>query len=378
MQGNDDSLNRRAHGDLTARARGGIVIYLLAWLTIMLPNQVQQEHPGFFLLNTVILLLVMLLRLAHYFAWRRQLQLDTRRFNNWLVYTILAGALHWGLMSCWVLLNPAYSSLGLYVIAAGAVLGIAGTTALSISRRIRLLFPAFMILPSIIVLFLRADTSDLIFASMGMLSLAYVIVTSRTASDDYWRAVRHQALAERHAREMEKLSITDQLTQLNNRSFFETRFREEWKSGDRHASELSLLMLDLDRFKALNDRYGHVFGDLCLRQVADTLRSGLQRETDIVARYGGEEFVVLLPDTGAAEAALVAERLRRAVADIDIGHAGDTVRLTCSIGGASKVPDFHDDREELLRRADAALYRAKEEGRNRYHASAPNEIQATA
>lgn len=378
MHGNDDNLNKRAHGDLTRRARGGIVIYLLAWLTIMLPNQVQHEHPGFFLLNTAILLLVMTSRLAHYIAWRRDVRLETKRFSDWLVYTILAGALHWGLMSCWVLLYPAYSSLDIYVIVTAAVLGIAGTTALSISRRIRLLFPALMMLPSIIVLFLRAGTPDLILASMAVLSLVYVGVTSRTASEDYWRAIRNQELAENHAREMEKLSVTDQLTQLNNRSYFDTRFREEWKRGDRHGGELSLLMLDLDLFKALNDRYGHVFGDLCLRQVADTLRSGLQRETDIVARYGGEEFVVLLPDTGAAEAALVAERLRQAVADVDIRHAGDRVRLTCSIGGASAIPDFHDNREELLRRVDAALFRAKEEGRNRYRASTPGEMQATA
>ena len=165
------------------------------------------------------------------------------------------------------------------------------------------------------------------------------------------------------------------MTQLKTRSYFDTRFREEWKRGDRQQSQLSLLMLDLDHFKDLNDRHGHVFGDYCLQRVAQTLKSDLQRETDIVARYGGEEFVVLLPDTEAEYAALVAERLRQAVADIEITHAGENVRLTCSIGGATALPDFHDNRESLVKNADAALYRAKADGRNRYCEHQPGSLR---
>lgn len=366
MTNDDDSLKISAHGDLTNRARGGIVIYLLAWLVITLPNQVQQDFPGFFLLNSLILLLVMLSRLTHYLVFRKGVPVPVNRLNDWLVYTILAGALHWGLMSCWVLLNPAFAVLDIYVLVTAAVLGIAGTTALSISNRIRILFPAFMMAPSIIAMLLRAGTSDLIFASMAVLSLVYVVLTSRRASEDYWQAIRNRALAEQRAADMERLSVTDQLTQLKNRSYFVTRFREEWKRGDRQRSLLSLLMLDLDHFKLLNDRHGHVFGDICLQQVAETLLSGLQRESDIVARYGGEEFVVLLPDTGVEQAALVAERLRRAVETIDLTNVGERVNLTCSIGGATMLPDFHENREILLKQADQALYQAKDAGRNRY------------
>ncbi len=376
MSTNDDEIQVLAHSDLTNRARGGIVIYLLSWLVIMLPNQVHLSNPGFFYLNTAILTLVLISRLAHYYFFRQKRDIPVSLANDWLVYTILVGALHWGMMSCWILLHESYAQLDIYMIVTAAVLGIAGTTALSISNRIRILFPVFMMMPSIIVLFLRAGTDDLIFGSMAVLALIYVIVTSKTASQDYWQAIHSQALAQQRAIEMERLSVTDQLTQLKNRSYFDSRFREEWKRGDRQKRPLSLLMLDLDHFKLLNDRHGHVFGDLCLQRVAQTLESGLYRESDVLARYGGEEFVVLMPDTNAQQAGLVAERLRLAVAGIDSSQAGESVSLTCSIGGASAYPDFHDNREDLLKQADQALYLAKDLGRNQYQDGSARPLQA--
>lgn len=369
MSRNNDALTSIAHADLTNRARGGIVIYLLAWLTIMLSNQVHLSNPEFFYFNTAVLVLVLLSRLAHYYVFLRKFEIPAAMAYDWLVYTILFGALHWGLMSCWTLLNSEYAALDTYIIVTAAVLGLAGATALSISRRIRLLFPILIMLPSITVLCTRGGTEDLIFASMAVLSLIYVHVTSKTASQDYWQAIKNRALAEQRALDMERLSVTDQLTQLKNRSYFDQRFGEEWKRGDRQNQPLSLLMLDLDGFKRINDTHGHVFGDECLRRVARTLDSEIHRETDIVARYGGEEFVLLMPDTEAQQAASVADKLRQAIAAIDIEHDGELVRLTCSIGGATVLPHHGSDRHNLLKRADHALYTAKANGRNRYHAS---------
>jgi diguanylate cyclase (GGDEF)-like protein len=369
MSRKNDPLTIIAHADLTNRARGGIVIYLLAWLPIMLSNQVHVSSPEFFYFNTTVIVLVMLSRLAHYYIFIREFEISVSLAHDWLIYSILFGALHWGLMSCWVLLNSDHAALYAYIIVSGAVLGIAGTTALSISRRLRLWFPILIMLPSISVLFARAGTEDLIFASMGILSLIYVHVTSKTASQDYWHAIKNHALAEQRASDMERLSVTDQLTQLKNRSYFEQRFGEEWKRGDRQNQSLSLLILDLDGFKRINDTHGHLFGDECLRRVARTLDSEIHRETDIVTRYGGEEFVLLMPDTEAQQAASVAEKLRRAIADIDIEHEGVPVRLTCSIGGATVLPHHGSNRDNLFKRADHALYTAKANGRNRYQAS---------
>ena len=362
-------LARRAHAELAKRARGGIFIYLVAWLILTVPTGIHVSEPGFFYLNTAILVLIMLSRLGHFCADRFGPSLPVSLRRTWLVTTILGGALHWGLMCFWILTHDGFKQVEFYLIASAAVLGIAGTAALSIAREIRILFPLFMLLPTTIAYLYRHDPDDWILASMVVLALVYVIGTARTTGRDYWLSIENEMLAAQRAIEMEQLSITDQLTQLNNRSRFDQRFGEEWSRGCRQGSNLSLLMVDLDRFKRLNDTYGHVFGDLCLQRVAEVLRSEVKRETDLVARYGGEEFVVLLPDTDAAGARRVGELLRRAIERIDVAHGDEAVPLTASIGGASCRPEPVIAAAALLKQADDALYRAKAAGRNRYEAA---------
>ncbi len=361
-------LARRAHADLAKRARGGIFIYLVAWLILTVPMRVHVAAPDFFALNTTILALIMLSRLGHFFTDKFNPSLPVSLRRSWLVATILAGALHWGLMCFWILTHDGFRSIEFYLIASAAVLGIAGTAALSIAREIRILFPLFMLLPTTVAYLYRREADDWVLASMVVLALVYVIGTARTTGRDYWQSITNEMLAERRAIEMEKLSITDQLTQIKNRSYFDQRFGEEWSRACRQGSVLSLLMIDLDHFKRLNDTYGHVLGDVCLQQVAAVLRREVGRETDLVARYGGEEFVVLLPDTDAAGASRVGEILRRAIERIAIAHDGKTVTLTASVGGASGRPERGSEAASLLKRADEALYRAKASGRNRYHA----------
>jgi len=366
MENNRDELQWCTSIDLTNRARGGIVIYLLAWLIMTLPQQVHHDHPEFFVFNSVILLILLGSRLAHYIQHRRNAGHRRQSYRRWLIWTILLGALHWGLMAAWVLLNEEYSELDIYMAGAVTVFGIAGTTALAIAREIRVGFPLLMLGPAIVALLIRAQREDLIVAALMIIALVYVYVTSKTAGLDYWQALSNRALAEQRAVEMERLSVTDPLTRLKNRSFFDHRFAEEWKRGDRQKTPLSILMLDLDHFKEINDNHGHLFGDNCLRQVAVCLKEIVHRETDLVARYGGEEFVILLPDTDAAVANRVGEKLRDAISAIELEEEGQHVALTCSVGGATAFPDFNENRELLLKQADLALYEAKRNGRNQY------------
>ena len=362
-------LESRAHSDLSMRARGGIVIYLLAWLVIIVPSSIPVTHAQFFYLNTVILLCLLLLRTAHLGAefYSKFLSLSIRRC--WLVWGVLAGALHWGLLTAWVVTHADYTSIEFQVIAAAAVFGIAGTASLSIAREIRLLYSPFILGPLCLALIIRGGTNDLTLATMAALATAYITLTAKTTSQDYWQAIGNEQLAQLRALQMEKLSHTDPLTQLNNRSFFDRRFEEEWKRGNRLESQLSVLMLDLDHFKALNDQHGHLFGDLCLQRVAEALREAIPRQTDILARYGGEEFVALLPDTDAASAAIVAERLLAAVASCIVNTADESIALTCSIGGATMLPIQGLDPKYLLEQSDVSLYKAKAAGRNCYVAA---------
>jgi diguanylate cyclase len=166
-------------------------------------------------------------------------------------------------------------------------------------------------------------------------------------------------------RKLEELSTTDQLTGLKNRRFLETVMREEWSRCKRYGHPLSLLLLDIDFFKKVNDEHGHQAGDLCLQQVAQRIKLSSRWPTDKVARYGGEEFCLVLPETDAEGALTVAERIRAAVAAEPIITDNGPLSVTVSLGAYSLVPSDDQNVENLLHCADMALYASKENGRNR-------------
>lgn len=179
-------------------------------------------------------------------------------------------------------------------------------------------------------------------------------------------AVNHLALALRNAAmftEVKSRADHDGLTRIHNRRAFDEKLVEELKRHQRYGHNLSLLMLDLDHFKQINDTHGHQAGDAVLRDVGRVLFESL-RATDFAARYGGEEFVVLLPQTGEEQAWTLAERLRRKIAARSFAWDETTFQVTTSIGVATVKPGSLKRRADLIRQADAALYQAKAGGRN--------------
>lgn len=159
----------------------------------------------------------------------------------------------------------------------------------------------------------------------------------------------------------------DGLTGVRNRRYFDEGLASEWSRAMRDGTALSLVMIDVDLFKRYNDHYGHQAGDDCLRRVAQALRGCLKRPGDLVARYGGEEFVCLLPGTPLEGAMVLAGQLHQAVAGLGLPHAQSTVsdRLSISLGVCSKPAGSGGSAAAMLGEADAQLYRAKTEGRNR-------------
>jgi len=169
-------------------------------------------------------------------------------------------------------------------------------------------------------------------------------------------------------RRLEQLSQSDGLTGVANRRYFDNFLAHHMALAARQKTNLSLVLCDVDCFKAYNDHYGHLAGDECLRKVAQILQTACQRSTDLVARYGGEEFALVLPDTHRTGAAQHVRNIRQALAEAAIGHARSTVSpyVTLSIGIAAYIPGKDMKPEDLIARADEALYRAKAMGRNRY------------
>ena len=180
----------------------------------------------------------------------------------------------------------------------------------------------------------------------------------------------HTRELERLNGELQQLSSTDELTGIANRRSFNKVLAQEWARATREAIPLSLLMIDIDFFKAFNDYYGHQRGDECLRRVADALNGVARRPGDLVARYGGEEFAVILSHTGAPGARTVAEALRAGVEGLNVRHALSPVhdRVTISLGVASTVPEQRGSANTLVAAADLATYEAKRDGRNRVRA----------
>ncbi|MBF0570224.1 MAG: GGDEF domain-containing protein, partial [Candidatus Omnitrophica bacterium] len=187
------------------------------------------------------------------------------------------------------------------------------------------------------------------------------------AEEETFGVLAHQfALALRRIRlyrEVESMAVTDGLTRLHTRRHFMERFEEEFGRARTRKLTLSFLMVDVDHFKKVNDQYGHLAGDQVLREVGRIILQ-TTREIDITGRYGGEEFCVVLPDTDRAGAILAAERIRSAVSEHKIKAYDTALQIDVSIGVAT-FPDDAQQIDELVDKADWALYRAKKLGRNR-------------
>jgi two-component system cell cycle response regulator len=209
--------------------------------------------------------------------------------------------------------------------------------------------------------FLRTERGERVLTDEDA-SFAEVVIKAAVAA-----IRRAQALESTRAdnRRLEELATTDSLTRLLNRRALLERLSVEVDRARRFHQQLSMLMVDIDHFKAINDQYGHLVGDDVLRQMGTQL-SGDVRTVDIVARYGGEEFVLILPETGEEGATVFAERLRERIErhDFELGD-GRIFHLTCSVGVATFPSSRVASTEDLFARADEALYRAKSSGRNR-------------
>ncbi len=202
----------------------------------------------------------------------------------------------------------------------------------------------------------------------GDILVAYLTLVSPYPIDEHRKAEIRALLApltaSLHASRNWEIAVTDELSGLFARRYFETRLVEEWARHLRYGAPVSVACFDLDHFKKLNDTLGHGAGDAAIRRFGAILREAI-RSSDIAARHGGEEFAVLFPETTSRAALAVAERVRRTLDREPFTSEGRPFHVTVSAGVADTAGLGRDDRHQILFRADKALYAAKDEGRNR-------------
>ncbi len=202
----------------------------------------------------------------------------------------------------------------------------------------------------------------------SVIALLFALLTSRLL---YYSAIeqsrtekeRLEWLVKERTKEIELLSQTDSLTGLWNRRHLEETLEIEFKRAKRYEKELSIMIIDLDHFKNINDTYGHMAGDEVLRQISSRIKNS-QRETDFVGRYGGEEIVVILPETDLQTSINIADDIRKIVEQEPVEFENQTIKVTTSIG-VSNLRNEHKSYASIFAEADEALYSAKELGRNR-------------
>jgi diguanylate cyclase (GGDEF)-like protein len=208
---------------------------------------------------------------------------------------------------------------------------------------------------------------DLLFAFTKLAITLIIIESGRQLLFKWFTArITQEHDNKRLLKQLAKLSFTDQLTQINNRRFFDFTIDKQIINTKHHNIPLSIILIDIDYFKLFNDTQGHVKGDICLKSVATTIRNSLMRHNDTVSRYGGEEFVVLLPNTDINGARRVAERIQQNLATLAIEHPCSHINdfVTVSQGIASWQVNQRPN--QLIDTADSHLYNAKESGRNKY------------
>jgi diguanylate cyclase (GGDEF)-like protein len=205
------------------------------------------------------------------------------------------------------------------------------------------------------------DIKGLVRFTIATLGVVYTTCFFELSANSAYKTIQEIREKEKaHLIALEKLSVTDQLTGLRNRRYFDDHFAIERKRAKRYNKALSLIMIDIDHFKKINDAYGHQVGDSVLQAFSNLLQENV-RPSDTISRWGGEEFIILLPSTSSENAIVVAQKIQSAV---NLYHFSEVGNLTASFGVSNVEPNSNSNRDSV-NQADQALYEAKKQGRNR-------------
>ncbi|TWC31677.1 diguanylate cyclase (GGDEF)-like protein [Pseudomonas sp. SJZ079] len=348
--------------DIRARSHLAGFYYLIAWLLVWIMGGEPTAQFTVGLAGTAFFGLFLLLRLVN----RLPEQYTPRLLQGWLNRQwalILLGALGWGLALGWTLYSPDFKGSRVIAMMATIAFSTASVYHLAMRKHLSLLILPLLYLPGLLALALDWQEQRGHFIAL-IAYLSYLIFALNRNRQVYQNHLAMELKLLEQQESLEILSRTDSLTQLGNRYHFNSLFPAMVANAQRQSNSLSLVLLDIDYFKQINDAHGHACGDACLSAFAELMRQVFRRDSDALLRLGGEEFGVLMPGTSLEQAHLLAESFRQELAQHGFSVQGQNLPLTSSLGVGCF--DKHRDvsAEAFFKRVDDALYRAKNAGRN--------------
>ncbi|NVJ59718.1 MAG: diguanylate cyclase [Gammaproteobacteria bacterium] len=345
----------RLANDLAQRIKVGVFIYPVLWFCVGLGSEFHKDNLLLFIIINIIFALTSVIRAIHL---KRIKKISHDSSNLWLLqvrWLLLPHTVLWGSIFALSLTsdNNTFALLMTFT-TAGIVPG--GIYNFAPDFKLTMWFTFSIATPALIS---TAIIGDWFLFILLIVYLVYIVQMVKSQNKDYWFSLKNEL-------RLKKQTRTDPLTQLENRRSFDEKLNKYCHLTSRNHELLTILLIDCDHFKNVNDKFGHDVGDLCLKQIAKLLTEQLPRATDVCARYGGEEFSLILPGTDLVGAKIVAERLRANLESNPIEYSEGQLQITVSIGAVSrKLRRFKEGLpEELFKQADLALYKAKKNGRN--------------
>ncbi|RDE19014.1 GGDEF domain-containing protein [Motiliproteus coralliicola] len=357
--------------ELERRSLNGVYVYLVAWAIIGWAGHLLHEEPGLFWGVLLVLTGLGCVRLLSYHYSNRLLAYRPRVWHWIFGFNALApAAIYGGLMALEMLHSDhdEHEHAFTYLLMVVFALISGGIVTFSPKRALANAYLLVITVPAILTAILT-DAEHLHEGLLIFLYGAFTYMHIKLLNGEYQERCEQRGM-------LEKLTQMDTLTDIYNRRYFDDALNLYWKSHLRNGKSLALLLIDIDHFKQINDRYGHPTGDKVIQQVANTLKNSFRRDTDIVARIGGEEFAVLMSEPSLAVVEQLADGVNLQISRQSIDSAGERIQVTVSIGVALLTPELNCRSRELYKVADRCLYQAKEQGRNRVVVVAPLAAEA--
>lgn len=366
---------QQLYQDLATRSFPGVIFYLAVWGALILPKAdyfFADSRVNTTLTLTAIITASAIIRLLCIYTYRVQFRNNNNCNGNILLLGVSISSLAWGICSARLIMEASFQDAIASTIMAGAGLCAGGLASLAPSRRFLACFLIPMLVPSSITILLVGHPFSTSYAALSALLLCGLYGISGIQRKEYFSALNSQYNLEEKSNQLAELNTLDPLTGLKNKRFFDEKMHDEFYRAIRDKSPISLILIDLDHFKRVNDVYGHLMGDECLKEMSRAIKSKFNRTMDTLARVGGEEFAALLPTLHHDQSVALADKLRQQIETISVRYGDQDISLTASLGVATLFPSEEHQPEALFERADLALYEAKRLGRNRVE-SAPAE-----